>query len=154
MAILTVFGKSTIEEYREEIKTLKMENTTLKIDNKELSILLKESSEEKDIEIVEEKNSDGSYKKTKRIKTKKDSKTNKVDKKESSESLQTEILEKSNVKKESKIITNPKKLNLSIGIDNSLDKSIHLDYNFKGPLTIGGWVDEKGTFGIKLGVSF
>jgi len=63
------FGKTTIEE----TEYWKEKYTDLEKSHKELSILLSNKNNEKDVEIIEEKKADGSYKKVKRVRSKKTS---------------------------------------------------------------------------------
>lgn len=153
IAILTVFGSNTIKEYKEEVKRLKKENTELIIDKYDLSVKISNFEKEKDIKITKTINKDGSSLEVKEIKTKESKES--ISAKESKENinLKKDTLETEDKKIYEKIIKNPKKLNFSVGINNNLDKSIHIDYNFLGPLTIGGWIEDN-KIGIKLGIGF
>lgn len=115
LAILTIFGKEVIEEKDIRIAEMQKEITEYKSSVKELSMMLEQKSENKDIEIVKERNADGSTKEIKRIKTAKNSV--KIDAKSNSQEIsektdKTKISEKTD---KTKTHTNPKRLRLSLG---------------------------------------
>ena len=151
IAILPIFGKTTIEEYKSEIKRQRETIINMEKENKELSILLQESNSEKDIEII--KNKDGSS--VKRIKTKKSSRVSSISEKESKEKIDKKESLKEDIKNEKRITHNPKKLNLSIGVTNNLQPYVDLNYNYWGPITVGGFIEKDArSYGIKVGISF
>ena len=120
IAVLSIFGQETIEEYKTRIKTLETQITEKEKENKELSLLLEEKSEEKDIEIKEYFKS-GKIKKSKVIKTKKDNKKQALSKKESTEKEKTKITKRTEIEEEKKIHKNPKRLTLGIGPVSSIN---------------------------------
>jgi len=140
------FGKTTIEE----TEYWKEKYTDLEKSHKELSILLSNKNNEKDVEIIEEKKADGSYKKVKRVRSKKTSSISSVNSTEDFVTKKEVVREK----EKKRVVVNPKKLNFAVGLDSTIQPYVTIDYMFRPPFLVGGHVKKNGQFGIHIGISF
>ena len=114
----------------------------------------KKIKEDKDVHIVEIVNADGSKRKEKRILTRKDSEIEQfsTENSEKSKNVSYSKQEEGYIKTET--IKNPKKLTLGIGINQNLTKYGIINYQFLGPLGVGGYMDQNQKLGIHITFSF
>jgi len=152
--ILTFFGKEVIKEKNTRIISLENKILIKNKENKALKLLLLKKSENKDITIIETKNKNGSYTKSKHIKTNKTS---------SSKSIKSSITKskskyiKTNKTSSSKSIkshTNPKRLRIGLGIDSNFNKEIYGSYNIIGPMGIYGSLNTNSTVTVGIFLEF
>lgn len=149
IAINSLFN-TVIEEKDIKYKEAKARIIELEIKNEKLMISNKKLSKEKDINITEIVNKDGSKTKTTKIKSKLNSQKNTTYSEKYNEKSTTYDLSKKEYIDKTKTTTNPKYLDLGIGIDSNLDEFINIQYNIN-TLIFGSNIAKK-KFGIYIGI--
>jgi vacuolar-type H+-ATPase subunit I/STV1 len=144
--LIIFFNKSTIEHKNAKISHLERELKAYELKVSQLELLNKE----KDVKIIEIIKKDG----TKKTITKINEKTNKAKINTSELNSREEKASIKNKDIKTTKITNPKKLNIGIGLDSNLKYYGNINYNFNDPFSLGGHIKNDGTIGIHLGFSF